>query len=317
MKNIFSLVFIIIALLTPAFSDDSEKSQVLVPRKVFVGDTAELRYSFHSPVDFFSDVDAGTDTRMLNLKALPFPSETSDYTLLGASLKRKDLNYTLIFTFIPWRTGEIKFPPFDLASVIYNIPGYQINTSPVTIASILQSSDGSTLRPPAAPLLVPGTMYAVYGIAVAFVLFFILIVRILLHWSAIRSRFNNYRIRRHYAKNAKTALHMLKKLEKRKNDDITFCCSIQQILRKYLDTRYDYPFSAVVSKSLVDVFDTLTAGVLSSEKYENMESLAAIFRRADYIRFSHEEELGKNERSDLITSARSVIKKFEEVSADA
>src|SRR5574344_668313 len=113
-KIIFLLIFMMSALL---FAEESSVVQILVPKQVYVGDTAEIQYVFRSDVDFFSEQQSsGAKKNSLDLvtDCSAFASRADDCLVKSAVLERNGYEYTLILTIIPWKSGMLDFPPFDL-----------------------------------------------------------------------------------------------------------------------------------------------------------------------------------------------------------
>ena len=76
--------------------------QILLPKNVYIGDSAELRISFTSPekivsYKFTEDLDY------------------RDYTIENVELLESGLNYyQLSINFIPWKMGKINLPSLEL-----------------------------------------------------------------------------------------------------------------------------------------------------------------------------------------------------------
>jgi hypothetical protein len=302
----------------------------VLPKKIYVGDTVEVSYSFHSSADFFEDEDASRNSRKLDLKKLRIVTDCDDYTVTDVSLERNGLMYTLVFSFIPWTTGTVDFPPFDLASSVFgsSSASFMIDLQPVTVASLIQNDDDAQLRPPAAPLLVPGTIYALYCIAVAAVIALILLIRLAVRWRSIRDSHRQKKLRRAYAKNARELFRRLHRLERAgsKLDDASFCAELQQAVRRYLETRFGYRFTSVSTSQLMDAFDSVSAGLMSLKKQNAAESFAGILHRTDYIRYArgsidssrepadmYQAKLGDGERRSLLSIVKENVEAFEEV----
>lgn len=309
-------------------------TQVTLPKKIFIGDTVELRYTFRSPVDFFSDKDDSSAVRNIDVKSLQFEPETDDYTLTKASLERNGLSYTFSITFMPWRTGDIDFPPFDLARAVYGDSSseFAVDLQPVVVSSILQKSDDTTLRLPAGPLLLPGTMYTLYASAIIIIIILLLLIRLIVKWPVIYNSRRKKKLMRSYARNAKNLFRQLRRLEKsgERITDAEFCTELQQLVRRYLAVRFGYDFTTVMTSQFAAVFDRITAGTMSGKKQDAAESLASIMHRTDYIRYAHDSldskrqpaeqyaaQLGEQERKSLVAVLCDAVNTFEEVQQNA
>ncbi len=126
MKKIFLLPLIFIAATLSVFADTKNKStsgdfvqQFVLPSEVYIGDEVELHYTFNSGVDFFALADSkhiDGDTLYLNPHLKPFVDADERYTVNEVSLHRNGMSYTLLIKFVPWVTGELKFPTFNLSA---------------------------------------------------------------------------------------------------------------------------------------------------------------------------------------------------------
>ena len=89
-------------------------SQVLMPLEVYIGDHAEIRYTFRSPVDFFSGFENLDHADLIN----PFEKYKDKFSVIKSEIYRNDLEYTIRFVIIPWTNGNISFEPFNLFDYI-------------------------------------------------------------------------------------------------------------------------------------------------------------------------------------------------------
>ncbi|MBP5748227.1 MAG: hypothetical protein J6W63_07705, partial [Treponema sp.] len=150
-------------------------NQILIPKEVYVGDTAELRFSFNAPVDLFAGVPAEKIKNGELLLSTENPSfKMQNYDVKQISLRLIGRTYTLSLVFVPWVTGTINFPSFDLNALIHSetkvsIPEeladkpFVIELQSVEVLSLVQKYNAITLRPPLPPSLLPGTNYIVWS----------------------------------------------------------------------------------------------------------------------------------------------------------
>ena len=327
MKKLLILFCITICVCAVGFTED-DTTQVVMPKTIYVGDRAELSYTFRSAVDFFADMNDSILSRKIPLKSLPFETDTDDYTILDASLERNGLLYTFRLFFIPWNTGSIDFPMFDISAAVYGgaAAPFIIDVQSVEVSSILQDQDEAQLRASMGPLLLPGTMYALYFAALLSVILLIVIFRLVVKRESVRDAYKTWKLLRLYAKNAKELYRSLKRLERagKKIDDAEFCTELQQLIRRYLDFRFGYRFSAVSSPASMDTFEKFMADAMSEKTQSGAMSLAAVLRRTDYVRYARgsidskkepaEEfaaDLKADERSSLIRIVRDAVERFE------
>jgi hypothetical protein len=327
MKKSFFITLLFLFSLDFVFTQ-SYVSQVVLPKKIYVGDVAEIRVSFSSGIDFFADLPATQAERKLSLSNLGFDTDNEDFLLKDAILRRTELNYTLILFVMPWNTGEIKIPSINLTAGIYTdekMP-FVIPIEPFTVSSILTKGVESSMVPPVPPLLIPGTTYFLYGFIILFIVFLIFFFRLLFNWSKLVGKIKNYKLKKTYIQNKKFTLKQLKKLEKKysKISDKEFCTELVLIIRNYLKVRYGQSFDSIPTSKLMKEFNKLTADTMSETTIENVEDLISVFYRADYIRFAagsidskrlpvqeFSAELQEGEAKKLLNQIRKIINCFE------
>ncbi len=125
------------------------ESAVLVPREVFVGDTAEL--SFDSPA-LKGALDAAS---AVTVKSTDFPV-SPEVTINSIQVFEKDGSALVLIRFIPWAAGVLQLPSFSIQKI-------RVVPPPVRISSLIEKTGRTALEPPRSPLLIPGTTYLLYG----------------------------------------------------------------------------------------------------------------------------------------------------------
>lgn len=323
------LIFAVISLLS-VFSvrvfAQSDIKQMSFPKRIYIGDTAEIHYTFGSGVDFFPEEEQ-RDEKNLFFSALPFKSDNEAFTLQKAVIQKNGPLYTVVLIFIPWKVGYIDFPEFDLYAAVFGsstIP-FIIDPKPVEIASIISDPDMG-LKSFAPPLLFPGTIYFVYIFVAVILGILVFIIQAAIRWQTISDKVKQKKLLRRYAKNSRNALRQLKKLEKKsaKINDVIFCTAIQHIFRKYLTVRMGIDFHTLTTNQFISYFNDATCGVLDGFVIDNMEAIVEIFRRMDYIRFAQNSLEAKKlpkekyaavlhagEREETIETSRAIIRLFD------
>ncbi len=217
---------------------------------------------------------------------------------------------------------------FDISAAVYGgaAAPFIVDVQSIEVSSILQGQDEAQLRESMGPLLLPGTMYALYFAALLSVILLIVIFRLVVKRESVRDAYKTWKLLRLYAKNAKELYRSLKRLERagKKIDDAEFCTELQQLIRRYLDFRFGYRFSAVSSPAIMDTFEKIMADAMSEKTQSGAMSLAAVLRRTDYVRYARgsidskkepaEEfaaDLKADERSSLIRIVRDAVERFE------
>lgn len=274
-----------------------QTQQILVPKKVYIGDAAELRVSFNSQ----EALSAEGFAEELNFK---------DYTVQDVKLLPSGVNYyQLTITFIPWKTGDIQFPDYEFKLQNGQDETYKIKFEPVNIVSIIEQNGISTLRDSQAPLLLPGTAYKLYGMILVLVFLVITGLQLIIKRKTVALFFKNQKLLRIYRKNRRQTLKSLAKLKEKSKEDIAdniLAGEIQKLMRNYLEVRFAYPFKNCVTSQIMQGFNTATGGMLQDEKQEAAQEIAAAFIRTDYIRYGNN-AFNENERQEIIEKLSSNI----------
>ncbi len=286
--------------------------QILIPKKVYIGDTAELRCTFNSPDPFLKQLTSSGTAELPLVSQSTEPQE--EYVIKNISLSPSGIDfYQLTITFIPWKTGDLLFPSMEIegSDIVLEFQTIQIVS---LIAN--ENTNTSTIRDTEAPLLLPGTTYKLYGTLSVFVIFLIICIRIILKRKNILFYINQKRLLKKYKKNKKQTIRNLYKIadeaEAAKIDDQTAAENLQKSLRTYLEIRFDYPFTHTVASEIMQGWQTATGGLLSDTKTEAFGNIAASFIRTDFIRYSKNGKFEENELINLIEKIISQIQILEQ-----
>lgn len=286
--------------------------QILIPKKVYIGDTAELRCTFNSPDPFLKQLTSSGTAELPLVSQSTEPQE--EYAIKNISLSPSGIDfYQLTITFIPWKTGDLLFPSMEIEG-----SDIVLEFQPIQIVSLItnENTNTSTIRDTAAPLLLPGTTYKLYGTLSGFVIFLIICIRIILKRKNILFYINQKRLLKKYKKNKKQTIRNLYKIadeaEAAKIDDQTAAENLQKSLRTYLEIRFDYPFTHTVASEIMQGWQTATGGLLSDTKTEAFGNIAASFIRTDFIRYSKNGMFEENELINLIEKIISQIQILEQ-----
>ena len=286
--------------------------QILIPKKVYIGDTAELRCTFNSPDPFLKQLTSSGTAELPLVSQSAEPQE--EYVIKNISLSPSGIDfYQLTITFIPWKTGDLLFPSMEIEG-----SDIVLEFQPIQIVSLIanESTNTSTIRDTAAPLLLPGTTYKLYGTLSVFVIFLLICIRIILKRKNILFYINQKRLLKKYKKNKKQTIRNLYKIadeaEAAKIDDQTAAENLQKSLRTYLEIRFDYPFTHTVASEIMQGWQTATGGLLSDTKTEAFGNIAASFIRTDFIRYSKNGKFEENELINLIEKIISQIQILEQ-----
>jgi len=287
------------ALQSPARASEaapSRASGVLMPREVYVGDTAEFTF----------------DTGALNAVLSPGFEEyvdpedisvTSDATVESILVVRGAAASSITVRFVPWTTGLLDLPPFRVKKA-------RVVPPPVRISSLAERTGATALEPPRSPLLVPGTtliLYALIAAALVFLItFLVTAIRLRRYLSVNRGKFRSGR-------RVRLAMRELKYLE-RKMDKASFAewyALYAQTLRRYLGAFSGEGPSGLLCATASEIAESLR--VLAPGFADAANRVESRLSSIDLIRFSGRPH-GDSRTSD-IAEARILIDCLEEALA--
>ncbi len=288
-----------------------QTKQSVFPKAVYIGDRAELRCSFQSE----AVLNAGSVSSEVFADSLDF----SVYDIKDISIQVEQQipstsanNYTLVISFVPWRTGVIHLPDLEIDGIgTFHFEGIQV-------LSLVEQQNVSGLRTYSSPLLLPGTAYKIYGGIAVIVILIVLLIRLIVKWRSVVFWFKNTKLQRRYARSRKNTIRALQNCQTSDESDAQLCTHIQKIMREYLELRLDYPFTKTLSSELSLAFEKATYGLADEKRYSAFENIIAVFVRTDFIRFSDSSvacfEKGELEKliSDLIEAIDVIETKPEE-----
>ena len=306
--------------------------QILLPKKVYIGDSAELRCTFNSNSLYLKNF-VGNESVTLSLDAFTSPINSQDYQIQKITISSAGVDYyQLSITFVPWKTGTIGLPPYNISAnfdtsnplTSFSLADQiEINFEPVNIVSIVEQNQVQGLSPSAPPMLLPGTTYKLYSALIIFVLLILLLIRSITKREQIAFFIRNQKLLWKYKKNRRITIRALESLLKpvsKKNpakNDKEFAEALQKILRKYLEVRFEYPFSKTVTSGFMLAFHKIFGGtddfssLMTEEKENACIKMTGIFTRTDYIRYSSSPALAETERADLVEESEKCIAQLE------
>lgn len=303
--------------------------QILVPKKVYIGDTAELRCTFNSPEPILKSFTKNGITE-LPVSSFDF-IDTEDFQIKEMKLAPAGVDYyQLSIIFVPWKTGDIQFEPLILsehkkeASADSPDSSVTIEFQPVQIVSLISSdaTNATTLHDSAAPLLLPGTAYKLYGALTAFILVLVILIRIIIKRKSLLFFISQKRLLKKYRRNKKQTIRALYKIAD-ESDEQNFnhkagAENMQKALRNYLEVRFGYPFTHAVTSEIMKGWQAATGGLLSDSKEDAFGEIATSFVRTDFIRYSRNGKFSEGELAELVerlVSNIDILEKPEEARA--
>ena len=129
--------------------------QSVFPKTIYIGDIAELRCTFTG--------DANLTTGPLTTEAFTEAPDFSVYEIKEISVQHvqqtqqgQNTTYDLVISFVPWHTGKIQIPDYEILGV------GTIHFEAVEVLSLVEQQKVTELRNYSSPLLLPGTTYKIY-----------------------------------------------------------------------------------------------------------------------------------------------------------
>lgn len=305
---LFSLFFVMIE--NFSFSQQFlQTEQILVPRKVYIGDTAQLQCSFNSSLEYLENLNKN-EFFTLSLEGFDSPLISKDYEIKNIQITKTNTNfYTLIITFVPWKIGFIKFPDYDISKNFDKKNDFQnpqkVFFNEVEIVSITQQNSITTPSAELPPILLPGTTYKIYIAIIILLILIFALIQVLIRHKKIATFFKTKRLLRKYKKNKKITIKSLLKLKNENISDKEICEKIQKLMRNYLSTRFEFSFLNCTSSEIMNAFYKATNNLASEKKESAVCEIVGIFIRTDFIRFSNNSY--KNEKSQFLENEKITI----------
>jgi len=333
MKNLFKkkIFFLFVIQLIFLFQIFAENTQIVLPKNICTGERVEIRYIFKSAEDlFFTENDKNTQFVIHLKENSDFLSRyEEDFSVTGGFLQKNGGEYILTLTIVPWKTGFLEFPRFNIKTFVQNCEpvaskmettGFTIALSPIEVNSLVTKTGIRDFLPEKAPLVLPGTtgLLVLLGI-ITFILLSALIYAFL-HIQRLSSFISNllylYSLKKNSRKTLKKILSLQKDSDKI-SDDKDFSEVLQHILRDFLNVRFGHDFSSATTSSLYGIFSDLCGTDFSSHQSETIDNLISIFMRLDFIRFSENASFMQEERRKIINSSLTLIEDFDREESDA
>lgn len=270
-----------------------KNQQILIPQKIYIGDTAEIRCTFNLPdfhaepetADFLSQIDGET----CEIAQVEFSPAGTDF-------------YQLSVIFVPWKTGEIQLPPIFIG-------GLPLEFQAVHVESLAESQ--TALKEPVPPILLPGTAYRIYGAIIIALIFVLAAIRMIVKRKSlaffVRTQILRLKCRRSRKITEKKLLAML---SDRTLTDKQWAERVQKIMRKYLSVKYQADFLARAASEILPAVFEITGGI-QEDKNEFLGQIAEVFLRTDFVRYSSRGVLLENEKNRLTDTLLDAIEGVE------
>ena len=327
-KWILLVVFLSISLPWDLWCQERVLSPVewtVLPKDVYVGDQVELRCVVAPGFELLpGDVDFVTRSFLADeiwgsqdvgsRQQLTARQEEFPLTVHRVSLQRVDQGYSVSLLLTPWQPGEIE-PGYLEVTTLPEVRGFLekirgpvlVQLPKIPIASLADKTDARQLRPVAPPVLVPGSIYVVYGLAVVALVLLIGLVVLLARFQQVRLFFKGLASRIRLSRNYRIAVRQLKGLRGQQLDYRELAARLAFIARTYLEGRFARPFTAATTSEIMFLLDEIFVGMLSEQQLAVVERLVVVLRRCDYLRYAPAAQLMDGEQEDLLQSLEDCI----------
>ena len=218
----------------------------------------------------------------------------------------------------PWQPGEIE-PGYLEVTTLPEVRGFLekirepvlVQLPKIPIASLADKTDARQLRPVAPPVLVPGSIYVVYGLAMVALVLLIGLVVLLARFQQVRLFFKGLASRIRLSRNYRITVRQLKGLRGQPLDHRELAARLASIARTYLEGRFARPFTAAATSEIMLLLDEIFVGMLSEQQLAVVERLVVVLRRCDYLRYAPAAQLMDGEQEDLLQSLEDCIRCME------
>lgn len=327
-KWILLVLFLSIALPWGLWCQERVLSPVewtVLPKEVYVGDQVELRCVIAPGFELLpGDVDFVTRSFLADeiwgvqdvgsRQKLTARQEDFPLTVHSISLQRIDQGYSVSLMLTPWQPGEIE-PGYLEVTALPEVRGFLekirgpvlVQLPKIPIASLADQTDARQLRPVAPPVLVPGSIYVVYGLAVVALVLLVGLVVLLARFQQVRLFFKGLASRIRLSRNYRIAVRQLKRLRGQPLDHRELAARLASIARTYLEGRFARPFTAAATSEIMLLLDEIFVGMLSDQQLELVERLLVLLRRCDYLRYAPAAVMLEGEKERLIQSMEEFI----------
>lgn len=248
---------------------------ILIPREVFVGDTAELSFTIDTVFLSLSD-----NKKKEGLHVDSLIKDSNDYTIESIVLLSKEHGTGVSIKFIPWKTGSLEFSSFFYENT-------EIISPQIHIASILEKLDKKDLAPIRAPLLIPGTTWLLYG-SLMLCCFIVLVVYFIFKRNKKKSSLHgvNRRVLKYVKQRQRFVKKQCKFLERKmeKKPALEWFMVCNKLIKEYCAHFFTFDFTSYISYTTTDVLNDFF-GCDIENCSSTIKDLACLYNKIDAQRF--------------------------------
>lgn len=297
------------------------KEWVMLPKEAYVGDQVELRMTIAPGIELlpqeldfvskeFLDEEVWGSRDFAFRQKLHGKQDEASISLHRAAIQRVEDGYSVSLVLTPWTPGNIELGYFHLSSFpeIMTHVGSKLSSPllvqlpEIDIPSLADKLGASQIRSVAPPVLVPGSIYVVYGLGLVALLLLITLIVMLARFQQVRLFFKQVAARIRLSRNYKLALRQLRKLEGENLSGKELAENLEAITRTYLEGRFARNFKAAATSEIMFLFNDIFVGMFSDQQLEVVEGICVLLRRCDYLRYAPEASLEGGEQESLVQS---------------
>ena len=121
--------------------------QNLIPKQVYIGDSAQLLCSFNSNSEILKSLLAEKDIISLPLENFATNLDFTQYDIKEITLAKAGIDYyNLNLSFVPWRTGPVQFPDYRLFTDKIENQEIVIIFEPLSISSLTEEKSITSIK---------------------------------------------------------------------------------------------------------------------------------------------------------------------------
>ena len=285
-------LFTFLLLILTCIAAHTQNTAWLIPRIVYVGDSATLIIPLPPAAQDLGDI-------ILTSQSPNFPTDINiDFHRIV--LERRIAGSRLLIEFTAFVPGLLELP-------IIEIGGERFSGLNVTINSIIDSRAAPQLSGPASSLAMPGTALMLYGTMIVFVLLFLLIL-----WFILKGR----RFMRGWLKKWKRwrLFVSMKNTEKRLNKALSKGADKREILdklseqfRNFLSFFTENNCRAMTAREFESLPELFPDTASFNKEFDASAFLGNFFHRCDELRFSGE-DISSQDTFKLLDDLRNFLK---------
>ena len=272
--------------------------QIVIPQKVYVGDTVTIQCTLNSASQDLKNNGISTENfiQIDNQDILEIQK---------VELRQRGVDfYDIVITAVPWQTGELSIPDMQFEN-----GNYIIEFNSFYVSSVLSGKENTKLRSIQTPQLLPGTTYALYGLSVVSIILIIILLNLIIRHKKFMEWIKLKKKELLLKRNKKQTLKAIAVLQNSKKTTSKEAAKIiQDIARKYLEVRCEKTYTKFTTSQIKNELENIP------EDLKN--AVILLFTETDAARYAGEksadcaETANKNE-PDWCTKLTDIVNVIE------